>query len=238
MFGDIPKAEPPANSMSLEDAQVLVTSDTRPTPRTPSDVFVDVPVYEKVSTTSAEGVVSDIMVEKPREYSDAAQIYGLSAAIRLDTLWPRALEGFYTNPLLGTGYATLTKEATGQFTEAESTDNNFLRTLGETGLLGFISFYGVIILAMILAFKVYLEKKKDTFTSIFMIGFIAASIGLLVNAIFIDVFAASKVAFTYWGLAGIVSAIYTQNKEAYFSFDFLNNKLASKQQKNNRSKSK
>ena len=31
----------------------------------------------------------------------------------------------------------------------------------------------------------------------------AASLGLLANALYIDVFASSKVAFTYWALAGI-----------------------------------
>jgi hypothetical protein len=33
------------------------------------------------------------------------------------------------------------------------------------------------------------------------LAFIAASIGLLINATYIDVFASSKVAFTYWALS-------------------------------------
>lgn len=237
-FGDFPEAEPPENSMSLADAEVMVSSDTRPTPGTPSDVYVDVPVMESVSTTSADGTVTTTMVEKPRTYSNAAQVYGLSFAIRLDTLWPRALKGFYANPLLGTGYATLTKESQGQFTEAESTDNNFLRTLGETGLLGFISFYGIVVLSMIMAIKVYWEKDKDPLISIFVIGFIAASIGLLINAFLIDVFAASKVAFTYWALAGIVMSIYSIKHEDFFKFDFLHKQKAQPVSKKARSKSK
>lgn len=237
-FGDFPTAEPPENGMSLADAEVMVSSDTRPTAGTPSDVFVDVPVLEPVSTTSADGTVTTTMVEKPRDYSNAAQIYGLSFAIRLDTLWPRALKGFYTNPLLGTGYATLTKESLGQFTEAESTDNNFLRTLGETGLLGFISFYGIVVLSMIMAIQVYLEKDKDPLVSTFVIGFIAASIGLLINAFLIDVFAASKVAFTYWALAGIVMSIYTIKHESFFKFDFLHKQPVSQIAKKSRTKLK
>lgn len=238
IFGNLPKAKPPENGLSVEEAQVLVASDTRPTPKTPSDVYVDVPDLKKVATKSADGTETEIIIEQPREYSDAAQIYGLSAAIRLDTLWPRALQGFYTNPAFGTGYATLTKEAVGQFTEAESTDNNFLRTLGETGAFGFITFYGTVILAMYLAFRVYLDKNKDEITGAFMIGFIAASIGLLVNAIFIDVFAASKVAFTYWGITGIVAAMYVISNKKYFAFDFLHRAARKSAQKKKTTKSK
>jgi hypothetical protein len=127
----------PENGLSTDQAAVLVASDTRPTPIKPSDVYVDVPDKIQIATVSATGEKSFVTIEVPRTYSENALKHGLSMAIRLDTLWPQALEGFYTNPLLGTGYATLTKSEIEEFTEADSTDNNFLRTLGETGLLGF-----------------------------------------------------------------------------------------------------
>jgi uncharacterized membrane protein len=38
------------------------------------------------------------------------------------------------------------------------------------------------------------------------IGLVAGTLGLLVNATYIDVFAASKVAYTYWFFAGLVRA--------------------------------
>jgi len=41
---------------------------------------------------------------------------------------------------------------------------------------------------------------------ILSIGFMASSIGLLINALYIDVYAASKVAFSYWGLTGLYLA--------------------------------
>ena len=109
------------------------------------------------------------------------------------------------NPLLGSGYATLNKKEFQQFTEAESTDNNFLRTLGETGLLGVISFYGIIITLLVILYK---NQKDEKFNQLRVanIAFIAASIGLLLNATYIDVFASSKVAFTYWALAGAILA--------------------------------
>lgn len=191
--------------------QVMVSSDERPSTR-PPDVFTDIPDKQMVATISATGEVTTTLEEKPRTYSECAQKYGLSACIRYDTLWPRAIAGFEKNPLLGSGYATLTKESEYQFTEAESTDNNFLRTLGETGALGFITFYGTVILAMRIAWKVLRSKVADEYAVIFAASFIAGSIGLLINAIYIDVFAASKVAFTYWTLCGVIcgTAIYLE----------------------------
>lgn len=218
-------AKVPPNAVSVDEipadaSQVLVVSDTRPTPvetgtppgldpnSTPQDVFVNIPDITYVATTSATGVVTYEKVEKPRVFSQTAIDKGLSLAIRYETLWPRALHGFYVNPLLGTGYATLTKDTVGQFTEAESTDNNFLRTLGETGALGFITFYGTIAMAGYLCVRLLQKKDHSNLSFMFAVGFIGATVGLLVNAFYIDVFAASKVAYTYWTVVGILTALY------------------------------
>jgi hypothetical protein len=211
------KKPPPENSLSLDE--VLTETDQRPVSEKPDedtsksrpdDVYVDVPVTEKVATKSADGTTSYTYVQKDRTWSDNALRYGLSTAIRLDTLWPNAVQGFLKNPLLGSGYATLNKETVYQFTEAESTDNNFLRTLGETGLLGFVSFYGIILVSIYLAYKFH--EVDQTYTSAISVGFIGASLGLLLNAAYIDVFAASKVAFTYWAVTGLVLGLYYLGK--------------------------
>ncbi|MBD3250593.1 MAG: hypothetical protein GF381_03435 [Candidatus Pacebacteria bacterium] len=210
----IKEPQKPDNGYGVSDLdQVLTPSDEQPRPDRPDDVYVDVPDKQRVATTSADGTTTYTTVEKERTWSENALKYGLSVAIRLDTLWPNAIKGFKRNPLLGSGYATLNKEAPHQFTEAESTDNNFLRVLGETGLLGFISFYGLIGICLYLAFKFY--QVDRTFTTALSVGFIGATVGLLLNAAYIDVFAASKVAFTYWGLAGAVVGTYYlgQNKQ-------------------------
>lgn len=203
------KPAPPANAVGVTDDDqmkgAVVASDQRPASTKPSDVYTDVPDKVQVSTTSATGVTTTTTVEVPRTYSANALKYGLSVAIRLDTLWPRAIAGFWRNPLLGSGYATLTKESVEQFTEAESTDNNFLRTLGETGLLGFLSFYGLAIFASIQAWK--LGRQTSGWIMAVSFGFIAATLGLLLNATYIDVFASSKVAFAYWGCTGLILAL-------------------------------
>ena len=202
----LPKAQKPKNGISTEELEqkILVSSDERPVATRPADVYVDVPdiIYE---TTVSGGVATTTATEKPRGYSDNALKYGLSVAIRLDTLWPQAIAGFKQNPLLGTGYATLTKSSVDQFTEAESTDNNFLRTLGETGSFGFVTFYGVIAVAMYLSLRAYL-LESDQFVQVISLGFLGAAVGLLVNAAYIDVYASSKVAFSFWILTGMIVA--------------------------------
>lgn len=210
----LPEANKPDNGISTDEAvQIIVSSDTRPVTSKPnekdrpSDVYVDVPDYVNVATVSANGEATYITIEKERTYSENALKYGLSLAIRLDTLWPQAISGFYRNPIVGSGYATLNKEAVSLFTEIDGTDNNFLRTLGETGLLGFISFYGIIVISMIYAIRA-IRQNKDDLLVIFAIGYFAGSLGLLLNATYIDVYAASKVAFSYWAITGAFIAYY------------------------------
>jgi len=198
----IPKAQPPAGGVASDENGPIISSDTRPTPARPEDVYVDVPDLVEIATISATGQSTTILVQRDRVFSDCANEKGLSLCIRLETLWPKAIAGFMSDPLFGKGYATLNKDGVTQFTEAESTDNNFLRTLGETGLVGFITFYGVIAAGVWYALKHYI--KTDNFGKTLIVSYVAASLGLLLNAVYIDVFAASKVAFMYWALTGIV----------------------------------
>lgn len=147
----------------------------------------------------------DVETTLDETWSANAQKYGLSMGIRLDTLWPNSLSGFSLNPYTGKGYATLNKQGVNEFTEADSTDNNFLRVLGETGLLGLMTFFGLIVLIIkTLTLKLPSQPLPQALT----VGFIAATAGLLINSLVIDVFAASKVAFTFWGLAGLALKSY------------------------------
>jgi hypothetical protein len=196
------RGNPPDNGIAV-DENSLTRTDEQPVATRPVDVYEDIP--DKVEEEDDEGNI--IIVEKERTWSPNAMKYGLSLAIRLDELWPNAINGFKTNPLLGSAYATLNKKEFYQFTEAESTDNNFLRTLGETGLLGFITFYGIF---WVIFYQIKQNKKASPWLKSLNLAFMAASIGLLANALYIDVFASSKVAFIYWGLAGAILAINYQ----------------------------
>jgi hypothetical protein len=234
-----PFKSPPTNFIALNEDIQLVMDETDKTPTTkfptldgnssstdsssnqaysnataagetklPADVYKDIPnglMLVKSATQSGKFE----LVPKPRTFSENAYKYGLSTAIRLDSLWPWAIEAFKRNPLLGSGYSTLNKSSLGDFTEAESTDNDYLRSLGETGLLGFISFFSIIVILIIYTLK-SLKTKQDPILLAFRVGFISLTIGLLINALYIDIFEASKVAFIFWALAGILLASFQQ----------------------------
>ena len=171
-----------------------------PSPLKPEDVYDD--TYERLQAYLATVSGETFNVS----YSENALKYGLSAGIRLDTLWPNALNALKTNPLLGTGYSTLVKAKVWEFTIAESTDNDYLRLLGETGLLGFFSFLLIIATALKILWQALRLSNKPLHYALY-ISAIAITIGLLANAIYIDVFESSKVAYTYWSFMGLVLAL-------------------------------
>jgi hypothetical protein len=186
------------------------TSDTDAS--RPKDWTNTEPVYEEKIILLDNGEEAIEYTKKKEEWSANAIKYGISMGIRLDTLWPNAITALRRNIYLGSSYANLNKEALNEFTESDSTDNNFLRTLGETGLLGFISFYSIIALLIITLIKVKVKPLSPAF--IFSQALLGSIIGLLFNAIYIDVFAASKIAFTFWLMAGLtLKAFYLNQPE-------------------------
>lgn len=119
----------------------------------------------------------------------------ISFATRLQVEWPRALGAFISSPILGFGASALT----------EATDNDYLRWLGEFGILGTTIFLFILVKKLLFsAIKTYKESKSKT--KILALGYAFGLIALLINAGYIDVFEASKVAFTFWMLSG---SIYT-----------------------------
>jgi hypothetical protein len=210
-----PFTAPPAEGIALDESlpleeqlrRVAAKSDAPPTPVKPTDRPADVYVDPYISTEAAE-LAKEKGATLPAihvDYSETALKYGLSTGIRLDALWPRAWQGFLRNPLLGSGYSTLVKTQVWEFTQAESTDNDYLRLLGETGLLGFITFLSIFAVTIVLLFKA-LTKTKDLLLAGLFAGGIGITVGLMVNALYIDVFEASKVAYTYWSLVGLLLA--------------------------------
>ncbi|HLC94185.1 MAG TPA: hypothetical protein VJH96_01300 [Patescibacteria group bacterium] len=118
-------------------------------------------------------------------------VYDISFSTRLQAEWPRAIAAFLQNPILGKGPSTIT----------EATDNDYLRWLGEFGLLGFVTFMGVLII--IIRFIIIHTKKIEKHRRIVFYSLIFSILGLLVIASYIDVFEASKVAFVIWYTIGI-----------------------------------
>ncbi len=186
------------NNPQIALSEITSKSDQPPSTRRPSDVYSDIPLFTPTGTGSAT-------MSAVRTYSQTAFIYDLSTAIRLDALWPRAINGFKRNPILGSGYSTLNKLQQNEFTEAESTDNDYLRSLGETGVLGFVTFFGTLLFIVYFIWRNLTIIRDPIFFSV-AVGVAGLVIGLLVNAVYIDVFESSKVAFSFWSIAGFTIA--------------------------------
>ncbi|MDD2224955.1 MAG: O-antigen ligase family protein [Candidatus Shapirobacteria bacterium] len=114
-----------------------------------------------------------------------------SGEIRFNVEWPRAIRAFNKNMITGTGLGSITL----------ATDNDYLRLLGESGLLGFISFM-IIPLYFIIKTVPKIFKKKSTIYDQISIIFLGCLLTTLANAVFIDVFEASKTAYLFWIMMG------------------------------------
>lgn len=150
------------------------------------------------SATLSGSLPSDIAPGEPTDPTDLG-VYR-SFEIRTNVEWPRAINAFLVNPFLGSGYSSLDL----------ATDNDYLRSLGEVGILGTLA----MVLIMIEIFKrVYGNFKSGSkFVRIFSVGILAMMFGFLMNAIFIDVFEASKVGEIFWLLIGLNIAIQKEEK--------------------------
>lgn len=102
-----------------------------------------------------------------------------SGEIRFNVEWPRAVTAWRKNLILGTGLGSLTL----------ATDNDYLRSLGESGILGFATFFLIFIY-----FTFWTIRRPRPLNLIFF----AAMTGFLANATLIDVFEASKTAYLFW----------------------------------------
>ncbi len=187
----------------------VIDQFTNPVPaaeeQKPPDVYVDHLEKIEVVRVNEDGETVVSIEEREPVFSECAQQKGLSLCIRLEALWPKAWEGFLRNPLLGSGYATLNKTDKYHLAQADSTDNNYLRILGETGLLGLFSFMGVVLWSGWMAWKLMFKVKGEGL--VLAVGFLGTMVGLLINALYIDVFVASKVAFGFWMVVGMLMAV-------------------------------
>lgn len=158
-----------------------------------SPVIKKVDEYYFQKATNENGVKSEeIRVYYGDYLIKKAKAYDMSFTTRFQGEWPKTFEAFKRNIFLGSGYGSVSL----------AVDNNYLRILGESGLLGFTSFALIFVVSLIYIAKI-LPKVDSPVAKSFVIGFIAGSFGLILNGFLIDVFEASKIAFSYWLLMGI-----------------------------------
>jgi hypothetical protein len=118
--------------------------------------------------------------------------YDLSYTTRFQGEWPHALAAFRKNIFLGSGYGSVSL----------AVDNSYLRMLAEVGTFGTLAFFGIFVMFGIVIYT-QMRSLESPLVKSLIVGLSAGIVGLCINAIFIDVFEASKVAFTLWLLVGI-----------------------------------
>lgn len=175
--------------------------------------FVNVPLGgDKTGTSSAVSSISVIRAKNLASGSgevatisgsfliEKAFVLDISITTRFQGQWPRAVAAFKRNIFLGSGYSTLNLAA----------DGNYHRMLGETGILGTIAYLGILAYGFYIFFRY--RNSLESIEFAFVTGLFAGIIGLLTNAILIDVFEASKVAFMLWLLLGVAMAMLHKGK--------------------------
>jgi hypothetical protein len=145
---------------------------------------------------------ADVVIINGNYLVKRAVAYDLSFTTRFQGEWPHAMEAFMRNVLFGSGYGSISL----------AIDNNYYRILGEVGALGAAAFLLIFVTTGIYIYKM-LPHVDSRLTKSFVIGYVAGIIGLALNAAFIDVFEASKVAFVLWLLTGVtLGVLHTYQK--------------------------
>jgi O-antigen ligase len=93
---------------------------------------------------------------------------------------------------LGTGYSSI----------GLASDNDYLRSLAEVGLLGTAAF-GLIFIRWYIPFFKTAWRPSQNIKDVFVLSVGCGLLALLMNAVFIDVFEASKIAIITWTLLGL-----------------------------------
>lgn len=149
--------------------------------------------------TPSGSLPTDIAPGEPTDMTELG-VYR-SFQIRLNMEWPTAVRAFLKNPFFGTGYSSL----------GLATDNDFLRLLGETGLLGAAAFFLVLLAVWKKVFKGI--KENDKVIRYFSAGCLSLIIIFLANGMFIDVFEASKAASLFWMVLGVNLGVLSFGRE-------------------------
>jgi hypothetical protein len=118
--------------------------------------------------------------------------YDLSALTRL-YFWINAFDVFKTYPVFGAGQSAL----------GDVVDNNYLRVLGENGLVGFAVFIMLIYHIWKNCVKVYNNEAMSKEFRDYALFVLVMLANMLIIALMADVFEMSKIAFLFWLLVGV-----------------------------------
>lgn len=193
------------------EEKVIAQSKRPPPPPPPEITITPLPTNIPTPTTTptpTSGMARILEANKELTATLEARLKSINTIVsdisfstRLQVEWPRAIKAFLFNIFLGTGPSSIT----------EATDNDYFRWLGETGILGTGSF--LFILFSITIYIIFKSWKIKSMPKFLFVGVVCSIIALLINATYIDVFEASKVAFTFWTLMGVyVGVLHKDHK--------------------------
>lgn len=115
-----------------------------------------------------------------------------SAAARIDS-WQIGFQRWAKRPILGFGIPVGTV-----------IDNQYMRILAETGIVGILAFFWIIKALFASARRLYVVMKHDTLSQALGLGFIAGLVGLLVLSSSAAVFILIRIMEPFWFLAAII----------------------------------
>ncbi len=119
--------------------------------------------------------------------------------------WLNVFQGFSRHPFFGSGPSAF----------GEAVDGEYVRVLGESGIFGILAFAWLMYNLFMMSYKYYRRADSDELARKYSLFMLAALSVLLINALFIDVFEASKIAMLFWLLIGVQCKIIKQNKEEH-----------------------
>ncbi len=147
----------------------------------------------------------DVDIKKARQTETYQNLgYDLSTVERLYQ-WISAYNAFTVYPVFGAG-----QSAFGEFV-----DNNYLRLLGENGIVGLAVFLFIIYHIWKSCLKVYNDSRMPKDVRDYAVFMIVMLVNMLVIALMVDAFEMSKIAFLFWLLTGVFFKIKAiREKEA------------------------
>lgn len=185
--GGGPKYQPPPNSVNI------FTPDTKVSPSSKAAIIKEA-TQGSAEAKKQSSLSADIAPGEPTNVTELG-VYR-SFNIRTDVEWPRAQRAFLKNPILGTGYSSINL----------ATDNDILRSLGETGILGTLSLM-LVFFIIIKKLFIFLKTNTDAFKKQIIISTLLASMIVFMTGLVIDVLEASKIAVIIWTMLGLAWAV-------------------------------
>ncbi len=118
-------------------------------------------------------------------------------------LWGEMKTKFNQKPLLGYGLGTfpiIREQQTRYFFQGTEAHNDYLRLAIETGLLGFLSYFIILLILLYKSFKIYWEKRNDRYSAL-AIGFLSLTVSMIIMSFFDNLLQATSVMWLFWIIA-------------------------------------